>query len=169
MRWFRVKASDSVCRALADRHYPRESVGAVMFTPPGRKVVLRTACGGAYWVSLYQQHVDHAWPGAWVCSAFRNETGWWSSALITEALAATRDEWGEPPAQGLVTFVDPVATAARRSRRHRPGHCFRVVGFEEESRRTSRGYFVLRLRPERFPPAAPAQRVQSQLFEEAQP
>lgn len=165
MRWLRVSATDPFARVLADRHYPRENVGAKFFTPPGRKVVLRAAdpSGTAFWVSLHQQHVDHAWPGAWVCSAFRNETGWWSSELIREALAATRAEWGEPPAEGMITFVDPAATARRRSRNHRPGHCFRVVGFEELKARTGRGYFVLRLPPERFPAAIHAPRPQCDL------
>lgn len=165
MNWFRVSATDSVARSLADRHYPRENVGARFFTPPGRKVVLRCAdvSGAAYWVSLFQQHVDHAWPGAWVCSAFRNETGWWSSELILEALAATRAEWGEPPPEGMITFVDPAATARRRGRNNRPGHCFRVAGFVELPQRTTRGYFVLHRSPAGWPPAVVAPRLQAAL------
>lgn len=162
MRWLRVSATDPFARALADRHYPRENVGSKFFTPPGAKVVLRTAGGHAFWVSLFQlpEFTDHAWPGAWQCSAFRNESRWLSSELIWEALEATVAAWGQPPAEGMITFVDPEATRHRRSQWHAPGHCFRVVGFEDTEQRTSRGYHVLRLPPARFPlprPALPTQ------------
>lgn len=153
MRWLRVSATDPFARALADKHYPRENVGAKFFTPPGRKVVLRTECARAYWVSLFQlpEYTDHAWPGAWQCSAFRNESAHKSSALIWDALAATVAEWGQAPREGMITFVDADATAARRSAHHPPGHCFRIVGFDDTEQRTSRGLHVLRLAPEYFP------------------
>ena len=165
MRWLRVTATDAFARALADRHYPRENVGAKFFTPPGAKVVLRTQCGRAYWVSLFQlpEFTDHAWPGAWQCSAFRNESEHLSSALILDALAATVDAWGQPPREGMITFVDAAATSRRRSVWHQPGHCFRVVGFEDTEARTSRGYHVLRLAPANFPMGRPAPRLQGAL------
>lgn len=159
MRWLRVLATDPFARALADRHYPRENVGSKFFSPPGAKVVLRTQCSRAYWVSLFQlpEYTDHAWPGAWVCSAFRNDrSGHVSSELIREALAATVAEWGQAPREGMITFVDAEATAARRSAHHAPGHCFRVVGFEDTEARTRRGYHVLRLPPAAFPLPVPA-------------
>lgn len=155
MKWLRVSATDPHARRLADRHYPRENVGAKFFTPPGRKVVLRTFAGDAYWVTLSQQYVDHAWPGAWLCSAFRNESTSRSSDLIREALAATCAEWGPPPSEGCVTFVDPTATRRRRSRAALPGHCFRACGFVEVGT-TGRGYVALRLDPENFPKPVPA-------------
>lgn len=161
MKWLRTTATDPYARALADRHYPRENVGSKFFSPPGWKVVLRTECGRAYWVSLFQlpEFTDHAWPGAWQCSAFRNETSLLSSELITQAVAATVAEWGQVPREGMITFVDPVATATRRSAHHEPGHCFRVAGFEDTRERTSRGYYVLRLPPAAFPlPIEPLRR-----------
>lgn len=162
MKWLRVTATDAQARALADRHYPRENVGAKFFTPPGRKVVLRTECGLAYWVSLYQlpEFTDHAWAGAWQCSAFRNESKHLSSDLILDALAATVDAWGQPPREGMITFVDAAATARRRSASNPPGHCFRVVGFEDTEARTSRGFHVLRMAPGRFPLPRAAPRAQ---------
>lgn len=158
MRWLRVTATDPYARALADRHYPRQNVGAKFFTPPGAKIVLRTECAKAFWVSLWQlpEYTDHGFPGAWQCSAFRNESAHRSSDLILEALAATVEEWGQAPREGMITFVDPVATQARRSRRNPPGHCFRVAGFEDTEQRSSRGHHVLRLPPAAFPLPAPA-------------
>lgn len=164
MRWLRVSATDPYARALADRHYPRENVGAKFFTPPGRKVVLRTECARAYWVSLFQlpEYTDHAWPGAWQCSAFRNDkSAHRSSDLIADALAATVAEWGQAPSEGMITFIDAAATAARRSAHHQPGHCFRAVGSVDTESRTTRGYHVLRLAPERFPAPHPAINPQS--------
>ncbi len=95
----RVGAADPYARVLADRHYPRQNVGAKCFTPPGWKVILRLPTNDAYWVSLKQaeEYVDHAWAGAWVCSAFRNESPHLSSSMIVEALAATVAVWGPPP------------------------------------------------------------------------
>ena len=159
MRWLRVSATDPFTRALADRHYPRENVGAKFFTPPGAKVVLRTPCARAYWVSLFQlpEYTDHAWPGAWQCSAFRNDgSGYLSSDLILDALAATVAEWGQAPREGMITFVDAVATAGLRSKHNAPGHCFRVAGFVDTERRTTRGLHVLRLAPHGFPLPRPA-------------
>lgn len=158
MRWLRVSATDPFARVLADKHYPRQNVGAKFFTPPGEKVVLRTECCRAYWVSLFQlpEYTDHAWPGAWQCSAFRNDSPHRSSELVWEALRATVDEWGQPPREGMITFVDAEATAARRSAHNAPGHCFRVVGFHDTEQRTSRGYHVLRLAPADFPGPLPA-------------
>lgn len=169
MRWLRVTATDAYARALADRHYPRQNVGAKFFTPPGAKVVLRTECAKAYWVSLWQlpEFTDHAFPGAWQCSAFRNESQHISSELILEALAATVNEWGQAPREGMITFVDAAATQARRSRSNPPGHCFRVVGFEDTEYRTSRGHHVLRLPPGAFPLPEPALQRQARLFTEA--
>lgn len=166
MRWMRVTVADAFARAMADRHYPREKVGARMFTPPGWKVVLRLPTFDAYWVSLRQdpQYVDHSWAGAWVCSAFRNESPHLSSALIIEAAAATVDAWGPPPPLGMITFVDAGATERRRSKRALPGHCFRVAGFREEERRTQRGLICLRLPPEAFPGAKTALQRQGTLF-----
>lgn len=171
MRWIRVSATDPWARALADRHYPRQNKGAKFFSPPGAKVVLRTECARAYWVSLFQlpEFTDHSWPGAWLCSAFRNESPHRSSDLVLEALAATVAEWGPAPREGMITFVDAEATKHRRSRRHPPGHCFHKAGFVDTKERTSRGFYVLRLGPDAFPSAQPALCRQSSLNLEVSP
>lgn len=64
--------------------------------------------GRAFWVTSwpFPEYVKHAWPGAWMCSAFRNEGYGIASTLITDAIAATRYHFGEPPALGLITFLD---------------------------------------------------------------
>lgn len=158
MRWMKVSAADPLVRVMADRHYPRQKAGSKFFSPPGSKVVLSTPERDAYWISLSQKHVDHAWPGAWCCSAFRNESRHLSSELVLEALAATRALWGDPPAAGLITFVDAAATARRRSKRALPGHCFRVLGFVEAGS-TGSGKVCLHLSPAQFPAArAPLER-----------
>lgn len=98
MRWTLSWRADPRALPLADRHYPRRVVGSGQFVAPGSPVVLLTGDGSALWVSLLQraEFVDHAWPGAWMCSLFRDERPDHvrlverPSGLITEAIAATR-------------------------------------------------------------------------------
>ena len=128
-------------RRLADRHYSRQTVGAEQFVPPGaclvvagvesRMNVLITPDGKAYWVTSWPkaEYVHHAWAGAWICSAFRNEGAGLSSELIREAVAATRAHWA-PPNLGMVTFVD----ADRVRRKRDPGRCFVRAGFQRAER-----------------------------------
>jgi hypothetical protein len=131
MRWHLSWRADPAARALADRHYNRQHVGADQFVPPGKCLVLLASSSGrpdALWISSWPkaEYVQHAWAGAWLCTAFRNE---WrfalSSELIVEAVAATRARWGAPPPQGFITFVD-----SRKTRRKRdPGRCFLRAGW----------------------------------------
>ena len=110
MRWHLSNRADPAARELADRHYNRQKIGSPQFVPPGRCLVLyaETPTGKAFWVTSwpFAEYVRHAWAGAWVCSAFRNEGAGIASELITEALAATRSFFGEPPEFGMITFVD---------------------------------------------------------------
>jgi hypothetical protein len=119
--------ADPTARALADRHYNRQSIGAAQFVPPGRCVVLTTEAGDALWVTSWPlaEYVHHAWPGAWMCSCFRNESPHLASDLIREAVGITRWQFGAPPPEGFVTFVD--ATKVRHKRD--PGRCFRKAGW----------------------------------------
>lgn len=115
--------------------------------------MLRTATGDAFWVSSWPlaEYVRHAWAGAWVCTAFRNESPLLSSDLIREAVAATRAYW-EPPTIGLVTFVD----VSKVRRKRDPGRCFRRAGFEHVGY-TKGGLSALQLLPAAMPePALPA-------------
>lgn len=87
--------------ALYDRHYTRQTHGGQL-APPGRALVLQAVEGEALWVSSWQRYARHAWQGAWVCSVFRRESGPLASALVRDAVAATRWAWGSPPEGGLV-------------------------------------------------------------------
>jgi hypothetical protein len=98
----------------------------------------------------FGEFVKHAWPGAWICSAFRNEGAGLSSALITEAVAATRWTWPEIPELGMVTFVDPAKVRHKRDF----GRCFRRAGFRPCGM-TKGGLYALMLSPDLMPPPAP--------------
>lgn len=106
--WRRSHRADPVARRLADLHYNRQKIGTRQFVPPGRCFVLVTENEKAFWVTSWPfgEYVKHAWPGAWVCSAFRSEGAGVASALIRAAVAATRANWPDPPAAGMITFVD---------------------------------------------------------------
>ena len=145
--------ADPAGASIADRHYSRQSHGSPQFAPPGRCLVLTTPT--ALWVTSwpYAEYVGHAWPGAWVCSVFRNEGDGLSSDLIRAAVAATRWRWPDVPELGMVTMVDP--TKVRRKRD--PGRCFLRAGFERVGTTVDRGLIVLQLRPGAMPGAvAPA-------------
>lgn len=147
--------------ALADRHYTRQRIGAGQFVPPGRCVVLITPQADALWVTSWPlpEFVKHAWAGAWICSAFRNESPYLSSDMIREAVAITRGEFGEPPALGMVTFVNP----AKIRRKRDPGRCFLKAGFRSCGM-TKGGLPALQLLPGDMPDAI---KTQYSLFEVA--
>ncbi len=125
MRWIATWRSDPGARRLADRHYNRQRVGAREFVPPGRCLVLVTPGYDALWITSwpFAEYVKHAWAGAWTCSAFRNEGSEIASALILDAVAATRAYFGDPPdgatKGGLVALqlapdAMPAAVSARQ-------------------------------------------------------
>lgn len=128
MRWWLSHRADPKARVLADRHYNRQNIGAAGFVPPGRCLVLVTKPNEAFWVSSYPyaEYVRHAWAGAWVCSAFRNEGPHLSSELIREAVACTLWKWEAPPL-GMITFVD---RSKVRQRRAGWGKCYLRAGFD---------------------------------------
>lgn len=111
---------------LADRHYNRRKIGSPQFVPPGRSLVLLSENRDALWVSSYPfaEYVRHAWAGAWVCSLFRNESGYLSSELIREAVAITRSVWPAPEL-GMVSFINTEKTRRKRD----PGRCYLRAGF----------------------------------------
>ncbi|HEY7769465.1 hypothetical protein [Longimicrobium sp.] len=157
MRWQLSWRADPVGRDLADRHYTRQKIGAPQFVPPGRCLVLTSEKRGkgrnrrALWVTSWPfgRFVKHAWAGAWMCSCFRNEGAGLSSALIREAVAATRWRWPDVPELGMVTFVDESQVKPRAT----PGLCFIEAGFQVENERSKGGLLALRLRPEDMPDA----------------
>jgi len=159
MKWHMSYRADPDVVPLADRHYNRQSIGAPQFAPPGRVLVLKTP--SAFWISSYPfaEYVKHAWAGAIVCSAFRNEGDVLSSRLIREALAATRWRWPKLPDLGMVTFVD----AAKTKPKPHPGYCFRMAGFEHVGA-TKGGLVALQILPIRFPAAEAPIGSQGELF-----
>jgi hypothetical protein len=111
-------------------------------------LVLKTPGPDAFWITSwpYAEYVKHAWAGAWVCSAFRNEGLWLSSDLVREAVALTRGFYGAPPDLGMVTFVDTRKTRKKRD----PGRCYRKAGFRPCGM-TKGGLVALQLLPEDMP------------------
>ncbi len=151
--WQRSHRFDATVVPLADRHYNRRKVGSPQFMPPGKCVVFATVARDAFWGSSWPiaEYVRHAWAGAWMCTAFRNEGPVLSSDLIREATAATRFIWGDPPPLGFVTFVDPTKTRQKKD----PGYCYLRAGWKVVGK-TKGGLIALQLLPHEFPaPAAP--------------
>lgn len=150
MIWQLSDRFDPVTAHIADRHYNRQKIGSPQFVPPGRCVVLRTPDADAFWVTSwpFAEYVKHAWPGAWVCSAFRNEAPerYLSSDLVREAVAATLAVWPVPPDLGMVTFVNRDKTRRKRD----PGRCFRRAGFEVCGE-TKGGLVALQILPDAMP------------------
>lgn len=171
MHWHRSYRADPIARPLADRHYNRQRVGARQFVPPGRCVVLVTSECDALWVTSwpFAEYTKHAWAGAWVNSTFRNEGSRDSSTLIRQAIAATRFVFGDPPALGFITFVDPseVAGFFRRSTDGRTlewGYAYWRVGFVHVGW-TKSGLYAMQLRPEAMPNAASPRPPVGSLFD----
>lgn len=148
--WELSNRADQTVRPLADRHYNRQKIGAPQFVPPGRCLVLATPERDAFWITSwpFAQYVRHAWAGAWVCSAFRNEGAALSSTLILDAVAATRWKYPETPALGMVTFVDPTKVRHKRDF----GRCYRRAGFQHVGF-TKGGLYALQLLPASMPHA----------------
>lgn len=146
--WTLSDRFDPAARILADRHYSRRKVGSPQFVPPGRCVVLYQP--NAYWVTSwpFAEYVKHAWAGAWVCSAFRNEGAGLSSDLVREAVAITRWRWPDIPDLGMITFVDAGKVRHKRD----PGRCFLKAGFKRVGE-TKGGLVALQLLPEDMPEA----------------
>ena len=162
MRWQLSDRADPVTALIADRHYNRQSIGSPQFVPPGRCVVLRTPDADAFWITSwpFAEYVKHAWAGAWVCSAFRNEAPdrYLSSELILEAVSATLAVWPVPPDLGMITFVNREKTRRKRD----PGRCFRRAGFVPAGE-TKAGLVALQLFPSEMPAPMPAMGTQEVL------
>lgn len=126
MIWIRSHRADPLARKIADRHYNRQKPGTPQFVPPGRCFVLRQK--RAVWVTSwpFAQYVKHAWAGAWVNSCFRRQGGRQiASAMILDAVAATRWYWPEVPELGMITFVDSNKVRVKEM----VGRCYLEAGF----------------------------------------
>lgn len=165
MNWTLSHRADAASRVLADRHYSRQKPGTVGFVPPGRCLVLRSLDGTAYWVTSwpFAEYVKHAWAGAWMCSAFRNEGSAIASELIRDAVSATCWFYGKSPELGMVTFID--RSKVRPSKRYGKlmwGYCYWRAGFKYVTNKSGKpvltkgGLLVMRLPRWRMPePEAP--------------
>jgi len=114
-------------------------------------MVLLNADATALWVTSwpFAEYVKHRWAGAWVNSCFRREGGARASDLIRDAVAATLWFYGEPPALGMVTFIDRNKV---RPRFAGYGKCYLAAGFEEDGE-TEGGLLALRMKAEKMPKA----------------
>lgn len=126
-RWHVVSRCDVRARALADRHYSRQSVGARDFMASGRTLVMLTDDERAVWGVI--ENLDPAGRTQWRCSIFRNEGAGVSSTLIREATARTftywRSHYGRVPGR-LTTEIDTEKVRRKRD----PGRCFLRAGWE---------------------------------------
>lgn len=152
-RWHLSHRGDTRALPLADRHYNRQKIGSSQFVPPGRCLVLLTPEANALWVTSWPkgEYVRHAWPGAWLSSAFRNESSILSSELVVQAVAATCARFGKPPKHGMITFIDPRHVRHKRDL----GRCYRKAGFVEAGE-TADGLMTLQLAPGDMPMALAA-------------
>lgn len=137
--WHLVRRCDPTARALADRHYSRQTVGAREFMASGKTLVLRTHDGGAVWGAI--ENLDPVGTLRWRVSIFRRESGPRASDLVREATDTTYRYWiahygGLPPVP-LQTEVDPSKTRAKRD----PGRCFLRAGWTAIE--TRRGLVIL--------------------------
>lgn len=158
MTWSRTTRACPQGRLIADRHYNRQSVGSAQFVPPGRCVVLIRP--DALFVTSwpFAQFVKHQWAGAWINSLFRNEGEGLASELIRDAIAETRATW-DPPALGMVTFVDPKAVPGVPVRGERVfGYCYQRAGFRHVGY-TKSGLWAWQLLPSEMPAAAQHRRA----------
>ncbi len=126
--WVKVERCHPQARALADRHYSRQTIGAREFMSNGKTFVLLTRCARAVWGCI--ENLDPVGNRRWRCSVFRNEAReeFRSSDLVIEATARTFEFWrrtGGLPSVPLQTEVDPDKTRPKRD----PGRCFRRAGW----------------------------------------
>jgi hypothetical protein len=150
--WQRSHRFDPRAVSLADGHYSRQKPGTPQFMKTGSCAVFyaETETGKAVWGTSWQRVVKHRWPGAWECAIFRNLGAARASLLIRQAVAATRAHYGEPPALGMITFIDPEKVRPKSD----PGHSFIIAGFRPDGE-TVGGLICLRMPPERMPAPEP--------------
>lgn len=165
MEWRISHRFDPAACAIADRHYNRQKIGTPQFVPPGRCLVL-LAPGPALWVTSwpFAEFTQHAWAGAWVCSAFRREGGAQASLMIREAVAATIAYFGAPPPLGMITFIDRRQVPPLHTRTGDMwGYTYRRAGFVDAGE-TKGGLLALQLWPNAMPASEAALQSQGRLF-----
>lgn len=158
--WRLSDRAEPAARMIADRHYNRQKIGTPQFVPPGRCLVLLSD-SPALWVTSwpFAEFTKHAWAGAWVNSAFRNEGPELSSTMIREAVAATRYKWPDVPDLGMVTFVDASKVRPKRN----PGFCYLRAGFRHVGF-TAGGLWAFQMLPAEMPDAMAPMGTQESLL-----
>lgn len=130
--WLPSNRNDPRAYALYIRHYsakknkPFRKPGNTNVAGPGIPMVLITADSDALFVWLKNTVERYDKEVGINCSVFRNESAVLSSQLILEAEELA---WGKWPGERLFTYVDPVETAKRRSKRSPAGKCFIAAGW----------------------------------------
>lgn len=157
-------AADPAVARLADGHYSRQKPGSDQFSPPGRKLVLKTAevdpetgLPWAAWVTSwpFPQYVNREWKTAWLNALFVRRGGaHLASALIRWGVAHTRAKWPEVPPDGFITMVDPAKIAAKTGhyRTRGTGWCYLKAGWRHVGF-TKGGLWVFQQLPAEMPPA----------------
>ncbi|WHX43816.1 hypothetical protein QNH35_13910 [Bacillus pumilus] len=151
MCWIEVKKSDPRALKLADRHYTRQKPGTNQFCRPGHNLVLLSKDEKALWVTWRGLRDDGL--DAWECTLFRNEGDYLSSHLIVLALGITSLKWGQPPKDGVITYVG----------KHLKGGTFHAAGFRKIGESKWNRLPLLQLTADRMPP--PLQPADISLFE----
>lgn len=125
----RTRRNDAEARALADRHYSRQTPGSRDFVGPGRTIILRDLAGTWLFVWRRTRYRLDGQTG-WECALFRNESGRLSSDIILEC-----EGW---VSGRLFTYVDPL-----RVRSVNPGYCFLCAGWRRSGRSKVHGLHLL--------------------------
>ncbi len=142
--WVHALDGDRQLFALYRRHYsskknPHPKVR--LFVGPGEKMVLLGMMCHALFA--WRKFIDDSGQIGVNCAVFRNESDHKSSDMILEAMDLAWERW---PGERLYTTVDPVATKKRRSKKSKPGECFRRAGWEECGE-TKKGLVILEFVP----------------------
>ena len=94
-----------------------------------------------------------------MCSAFRNEGAGVASELIREAVAATKAFYGDPPALGMITFIDEKKVRPTMVHGQKTwGYTYIKAGFRYVGK-TKGGLLAFQLLPEDMPPAKEARSI----------
>jgi hypothetical protein len=173
LRWRLGHQYDPEALAMANRHYSRVSPSSPKFMPPGRPVVLVAVDAAALWACSWPkaEMVNRAFPGAWLNTHFRRESGPPASVMIRSAVAVTRSVWGDPPDDGLITLIDREKVRPTKVRgRDVWGWTYLKAGFVPAGETKKRRLLILRLLPDAMPepepePAFEANRLEQQVFQ----
>ena len=96
-----------------------------LFVGPGEKLVLVTPCRRGLFI--WRKFISRDGQRGVNCAVFRNEGAGLSVHLIRAADLVADKRW---PGERHFTYVDPAATASRRSRHAQLGECFIRAGWQ---------------------------------------